>query len=79
MNDEIRIQMTGPCRGKVWVNGEEMTGVIAIEFSAGLDRINTVRLSLIAKTVIITGPAEVVRDVTDLSSESRTFERVSNQ
>lgn len=51
---QVRIELTGPGRGKVFVDGVELPGVRAIDLSAGIDRANLVILELIPETVEVT-------------------------
>jgi hypothetical protein len=63
MTDHIRIEMTGHGRGRVWINGEEVS-VTRIEFKASSlgDEANELILGLVADRVDIAGPAEVKTD-----------------
>jgi hypothetical protein len=73
VNDEIRIEMTGAGKGKVWVNGEEVKGVRRIEFTAGVGEINTVTIKLAAHRVTVTAPIKSPPqiDITNLDSQSK--------
>jgi hypothetical protein len=70
MHNQIRIEMTGPGRGKVLVDGVEVPYVARVEFiaSAGEPKANTVRLDLLAKDVLIEAPATL---------ETRVIEHVA--
>ena len=57
---DIKIVMTGHGRGDVWVDGVEVQAT-RVSFTAGLDEANRVQLTLLAKSVSIEGPADVVR------------------
>lgn len=59
---KIRIEMTGAGRGNVFLDDKEIEGVFSIKFEAKVDDANTVHLQLYTSEVVITGPAEVVRD-----------------
>lgn len=37
MNRHIKISMTGPLTGKVWVDGEEVKDVVGLQFEVNLD------------------------------------------
>ncbi len=55
----VRIEMINYGIGRVWIDGKEIHGVCAIRFSGGVTEPTRVDLSLFAKTVEATGPADV--------------------
>lgn len=59
MIKEIRIEMTGPGRGKVIVDGQEMHGVVGVNFSTRVGQANVVTLEVLARTVTVTGECKV--------------------
>jgi hypothetical protein len=59
---KVRIEMTGFGRGHVFLDDHEIEGVYSVKFESAANDANTVHLTLYASEVVITGPAEVVRD-----------------
>lgn len=57
---DFKIEMTGIGRGTVTMDGEEVKGVTAVSFSAAVDEMNKVTLTLNAKSVSISGMAELI-------------------
>jgi hypothetical protein len=54
---KFRVEMTGPNRGKVFVNDEQLTGVKEIEFSASVDAMPMLKLTFNAPDVVVEGYA----------------------
>lgn len=67
---KFRIHMTGPCRGKVWIDDVEMTGVVAISFRASHDAVTQVTLTMNASELEADGE-EI--DVTNMADTERRF------
>lgn len=57
---EVKIVMAAHKRGQVFVDGQEIHGVLGVELSAAADSMTEVRLTLRPKAVEIEGPADVV-------------------
>jgi hypothetical protein len=72
MHNQIRIEMTGIGRGKVFVDGVEVPRIARIEFvaSAGPNPATTVRLDLLATDILIEAPATLETRVIDHVSVS---------
>lgn len=56
---DVRIILTGHGRGEVFIDGQKMPGVTAIEFSASTSGKNTLVLTIVPERVEVEGPAEV--------------------
>jgi hypothetical protein len=56
---EVRIEMTGPGRGKVFVDGQELR-CSEVAFHAKVDSPNTVAVRLLTSKITVTGPAQVI-------------------
>lgn len=72
--DKYRIVMTGHGRGEVFRNGEKLERVTRVEFSAGVQEMNTVTLTFHADEVEVDAEAVAQRDVTDIGDEARKYE-----
>lgn len=57
--NKYRIEMTGPIRGRVWIDGIEVTGVKSIVFTAGHEQPAEITLTIHAGEVAISGESEV--------------------
>ena len=55
--DKFKIVMSGPGQGVVWRNGEEVTGVVAVQFNAEAGEPNVLRLAFSASEIEIEGEA----------------------
>lgn len=56
--DNYKIIMTGQGQGKIYRNGEELKGVAAVKFAAGVNEVNTIELTYHANTVEIEAECE---------------------
>ena len=56
---DFKILMTAHGRGEVFMDGQKIMGVVAVEFRARTDSMNEVILTLHADTVELEGPAEM--------------------
>ena len=70
---KFRIVMTAPSRGEIFMDGEQVKGVTAVQFRAAVDQISEVTLTLAASEVEIETEARGEIDTTGISSLSRTF------
>lgn len=84
----FRIEITGPGRGKIFIDDVEIGGVRAVSFSSRVNEANVVHLEVFAATLNFVGPsalvatevekprlAEGVVDVTAINSAAQTSER----
>ncbi len=55
LDHDIRIEMTGHGRGKVFLDGAEVKGLTMVSFEATPGKVNRVRLGLASQRVTITG------------------------
>jgi hypothetical protein len=58
----VRIEMTGHGRGKVFLDDVEVKAVTAIDFSTQTGGLNELTLKLYVEGATITGPVEVPAD-----------------
>lgn len=72
MLHKVRILMSGPSRGEIFIDGEKFVGAKAVKFSASVDNTSTVELTFYAGEVDIDG----VADVTTIGDTERRFEKV---
>lgn len=70
----IRIVMTSHGKGEVFLDGRKVQHVTGVEFSSGVDRVNTVTLTVRASHVEIEGSALVAIDKTSIESTDREYE-----
>lgn len=70
--NHLKLVLTGPGRGEVFLDGKKLDCVKAIKIEAAVDEINTATLVLNVHGVEVEGDVGVV-DITDISSDSRTF------
>lgn len=62
----VRIEMTGHGRGRVFVNDVELIGVKAVAFRASAEKFNVVTLVIHADKVSIDGPV-VLNSTSDIT------------
>lgn len=67
----IKVEMSEHGRGRVFIDGEEVEGVIALQFSTRANGKNVLLLELCADRLEISGPGEV--ETTNLKSISRSY------
>lgn len=72
----VKIVLTEPTRGEVFIDGEKVNGVTGFVVSGGINKVPEVALTMLARAVEVEVPdATVVRETTDLSNDgSRTYE-----
>lgn len=70
----VRVQMTGHGRGEVFIDGQKVPGVKAVEVMAAVDQLNEVRLTLMPHTIEVEG----VFDVSTIDSGTREY-KVGNE
>lgn len=56
---DVKIVMTAHGRGEVFIDGARVPGVCAVSFSAGVGSRNEVRITVLASSASIEGPAYV--------------------
>lgn len=66
---KFRVTMTRPNRGEVFVDDQKLKGVKAIEFSACVDGMPTLKLTFNAPDVVVEG----IADVTAIGDTERRF------
>jgi hypothetical protein len=71
----FRLTLIGPNKWQTFIDGERLRGVKAVEFSASIDHMPTVKITFNAGTVDIDGVAETTS--ADGDGEFRTFEKVA--
>lgn len=68
-NSHVRIVMTGPGQGKVYLNGEEVENVLGFEVSAGVGLLTTVSLEIIAANVELDlDKSKIEKNVVDVTN-----------
>lgn len=74
----VKIVLTEPTRGEVFIDGENIKGVTGFVVSGGIDEVPTLTLTMLATKIDIEVPdVTVFRKTTDLSNHgSRTYEAV---
>lgn len=60
MHNKVEIVLTDHGRGHVYVDGEEVQGVVGIQFETGVNQTNRVSLTFLAKEVRILSDATVL-------------------
>lgn len=70
---DVQIEMAGPGRGKILLDGTELKGVHDFTFRACVDEFNMLTLTLaVGKAKIDAGSADVL-DITDIASTERVY------
>jgi hypothetical protein len=64
MNQDVRVEMTGPGRGRVFVDGEELKGVVGVAFSARVGEMNRLTIDLLTMNMEISG--QMMVDVSNI-------------
>lgn len=75
----LKLVMSEPGRGVMFMDGKEVEGVRAIEIRAAVDEINTVKLTLNCESVEVEGDfydPDVV-DITAIGDTSRRFRKIT--
>jgi hypothetical protein len=70
MLHKFRIVMKGANRGEVFIDGEKVNGVTAIEFSASVDAMSMIKLTFHAADVDVEG----VADITTIGDTEHRFQ-----
>lgn len=65
---KVRVSMSGPNTGEVFIDGEKVLGVVGVEFSASVDATPEVKITLRA-----IADFEGVADVTTFEDKERRF------
>lgn len=63
----VKIEMDGPGRGKVFLDHEELKGVRSISFRGEVDEVNSVSIEMLVDHVFVNADAV---DITDIGSDS---------
>lgn len=67
---DVKIAMTGPGRGELFLDGQPVAGVVGFKLEADVDHVNRLTIRMLVKKVDVDG----VADVTTINDDSRKLE-----